>query len=121
MALYPERFCNVTNGVTPRRFVALSNPGLAGLLTERLSERWLCHLEDLRALEPLAADAAFQAGWRHVKHLNKVCLADLVRERTGVTVELDGRQRGQRHRQHEDGDERRADHRHARRRQHRDP
>jgi glycogen phosphorylase len=87
VALHPERFCNVTNGVTPRRFMALSNPGLASLVTRHLGDGWIRQLDDLRRLEPLADDSAFRAAWRQVKHLNKVCLADLVRERTGVAVD----------------------------------
>jgi len=87
VALHPERFCNVTNGVSPRRFLALSNPGLSELVTDALGERWLWHLEDLRRLEPYADDAAFRARVREVKHLNKVCLAHLIQERTGVRVD----------------------------------
>jgi len=87
VALHPERFCNVTNGVSPRRFLALSNPGLSDLMTEALGDRWLWHLEDLQRLEPWAEDAAFRAKVREVKHLNKVCLAHLVQERTGVQVD----------------------------------
>ena len=74
--LWPERFHNVTNGVTPRRFVRLANPGLAGLITESLgSEAWLNELELLAGLEPLADDAAFRARWRAVKRRNKADLA----------------------------------------------
>ena len=58
--LWPEKFCNVTNGVTPRRFVALSNPGLTELITTRIGEGWLKDLNKLRKLEPLADDADFQ-------------------------------------------------------------
>lgn len=86
VALYPERFTNVTNGVTPRRFLALCNPGLAALMSRRIGDGWVHDLDQLVALEPLADDAAFQKEWRKEKHLNKVCLAALVQERTGVTV-----------------------------------
>ncbi|MGV3531264.1 MAG: glycogen/starch/alpha-glucan phosphorylase, partial [Chthoniobacteraceae bacterium] len=84
--LWPENFCNVTNGVTPRRFVALSNPGIARLITEKISEGWLQDLTKLRALEPLAEDAAFQSQWREVKLANKRRLAALIAERTGIEV-----------------------------------
>ncbi len=87
VALYPERFTNVTNGVTPRRFLALCNPGLAALVSRRIGDGWVHDLDQLVALEPLAGDAAFQKEWRKEKHLNKVCLAALVEERTGVTVD----------------------------------
>ncbi len=87
VALYPERFCNVTNGVTPRRFLALCNPGLAALVSRHIGEGWLHDLERLSALEPLAAEVAVQHEFARVKYLNKVCLAALVRERTGVVVD----------------------------------
>jgi starch phosphorylase len=85
--LWPERFCNVTNGVTPRRFVALSNPALARLLDEAVGEGWVSDLSRLRALEARAADAAFQERWRRVKRTNKEALAARIRERTGVPVD----------------------------------
>jgi starch phosphorylase len=84
--LWPEKFCNVTNGVTPRRFVALSNPGLTKLITSRIGNGWLQDLNRLRNLEPLAADAEFQQQWRDVKLANKLRLAALIAERTGIKV-----------------------------------
>ena len=84
--LWPEKFCNVTNGVTPRRFVAVSNPGLSGLITQRIGAGWLSNLERLRDLEPLADDARFQQEWRAVKLSNKKRLADLIQTRTGIVV-----------------------------------
>jgi glycogen phosphorylase len=84
--LWPKKFCNVTNGVTPRRFVALSNPGLTRLITSRIGEGWLQDLNRLRNLEPLADDAEFQQQWRNVKLANKRRLAALIRERTGIVV-----------------------------------
>ncbi|HEY0552046.1 MAG TPA: glycogen/starch/alpha-glucan family phosphorylase, partial [Verrucomicrobiae bacterium] len=65
--LWPEKFCNVTNGVTPRRFVALSNPKLTSLITERIGDGWLSDLTRLRKLETFANDTAFQKQWRDVK------------------------------------------------------
>ncbi len=85
--LYPERFCNVTNGVTPRRFVALSSPGLAALVSRHLGDGWVRDLDALRGLEPLADDPGFQAEWQKEKDLNKLCLAELVRSRTGIAVD----------------------------------
>ena len=87
--LWPDRFCNVTNGVTPRRFLALSNPGLAALITSRLGDGWVRDLERLRGLEALADDAAFQAEWRAVKTANKVRLAARIEAATGADVEPD--------------------------------
>jgi len=85
--LWPEKFCNITNGVTPRRFVAISNPPLAQLITERVGDRWLCDLDKLRKLEPLADDAEFQEQWRAVKLVAKRSLAALIEQRTGVKVD----------------------------------
>jgi starch phosphorylase len=85
--LWPEKFCNVTNGVTPRRFVALSNPKLTSLITERIGEGWLSDLTRLRKLETFADDAAFQKLWREVKLANKRRLAALIQERTNVEVD----------------------------------
>jgi starch phosphorylase len=85
--LWPERFCNVTNGVTPRRFVALSNPKLAALITETIGDGWLSDLTRLRKLEAVAGDSNFQKQWREVKLDNKRNLARLIAERTGVTVD----------------------------------
>jgi len=86
--IWPEKFRNVTNGVTPRRWVALSNPRLAELITGGLGGRWLRHTEDeLPRLEPFANDAAFRRSWRDVKLANKRDLAAFLRDRTGVSVD----------------------------------
>jgi glycogen phosphorylase len=84
--LWLEKFCNVTNGVTPRRFVAVSNPGLTELITSHIGDGWLRDLSQLRKLEPLVDDPKFQRQWRDVKLANKRRLANLIRERTGITV-----------------------------------
>ena len=84
--LWPEKFCNVTNGVTPRRFVAISNSPLAQLITDRVGEGWLRDLDQLRKLEPLADGAAFQQQWRAVKLTAKRDLTALIEQRTGVKV-----------------------------------
>ena len=81
--LWPDKFCNVTNGVTPRRFVGVSNPGLTWLITERLGDGWLGDLGRLRRLEPLADDPTFQQEWRAVKLANKRRLAALVEAADG--------------------------------------
>ncbi len=88
-ALWPGKFLNVTNGVTPRRFVAVSNPPLARLITRRLGDGWLRDLDQLRRLEPLAEDAAFQKEWRAAKLTAKRALAVLIEQRTGITVSPD--------------------------------
>jgi glycogen phosphorylase len=84
--LWPEKFCNVTNGVTPRRFVALGNRRLSALITESVGDRWLTDLYELRGLEPLADNKAFQERWRDIKLANKQDLAALLKLRTGVEV-----------------------------------
>ncbi|WP_250523624.1 MULTISPECIES: glycogen/starch/alpha-glucan phosphorylase [unclassified Caballeronia] len=85
--LWPERFHNVTNGVTPRRFMMLSNPGLAKLLDEGLGEGWATDLGRLRKLSEYADDAAFQERWRNVKQANKQILADKIKSATGIVVD----------------------------------
>jgi glycogen phosphorylase len=78
----------VTNGVTPRRWLALSNPKLRALITRHIGERWIANLEDeIERLEPLAVDIDFQRDWRAVKADNKRALAGLIKERTGITVD----------------------------------
>ena len=81
--LWPERFSNKTNGVTPRRFMGLSNPGLRKLLDDTIGEGWMVDLQKLRALEPLAGDAEFGQRWRAVKRGNKARLSDYVAENDG--------------------------------------
>ena len=85
--LWPEKFCNVTNGVTARRFVAVSNPGLAQLITSRIGGGWLRDLDQLRQLEVFADDAQFQQQWRDVKLTAKRALAALIQARVGVRVD----------------------------------
>jgi starch phosphorylase len=87
--LWPERFSNKTNGVTPRRFLAMSNPGLRRLIDDTIGEGWLTDLTALRALEAFADDAAFRDQWREVKRANKVRLADYVASTTGVELSPD--------------------------------
>ncbi|HEX2457676.1 MAG TPA: glycogen/starch/alpha-glucan family phosphorylase, partial [Vicinamibacterales bacterium] len=84
----PKKFLNVTNGVTPRRWIALSNPGLAELLTRSIGDDWLSDVESqLGRIEPFAADAGFRSEWRAVKAANKKRLATLIKKRTGIVVD----------------------------------
>ncbi len=85
--LWPEKFCNVTNGVTPRRFLAVANPPLARLITRRIGDGWIKNLDELRKLEPLAGDAGFRKDWREVKLAAKRRLAACIAQNTGVTVD----------------------------------
>jgi len=82
--LYPERFHNITHGVTPRRWMVLSNPRLAALITRKIGDRWVHRLEEnLKKLEPFADDPEFRVEWRQIKLQNKRDLALLINERTG--------------------------------------
>jgi starch phosphorylase len=82
--LWPEKFNNKTNGVTPRRWLAWCNPGLRALINENIGDGWTSDLSRLTELAPLARDAGFRARWREVKLENKKRLADLVEADTGV-------------------------------------
>ncbi|MBU4499140.1 MAG: glycogen/starch/alpha-glucan family phosphorylase, partial [Gammaproteobacteria bacterium] len=85
--LWPEKFNNKTNGVTPRRFVALANPPLTRLIEETIDSDWLRKLELLQRLEPWADDAAFRTRWGEVKLTAKQQLARFIREIVGITVD----------------------------------
>ena len=85
----PEKFTNVTNGVSPRRFIFLANPRLTELITSAIGERWLSDLERLRELEPLAGQARFRNAWRAVKRENKVRLANYVESTLGIPINPD--------------------------------
>ena len=84
--LFPEKFSNKTNGVTPRRWMVMSNPRLSQLITERIGDRWIVHLEELKQLEPLADNAEFRQQWRETKLAIKQELADYARQKTGIIV-----------------------------------
>jgi starch phosphorylase len=85
--LWPERFGNKTNGVTPRRFLALDNPRLTQLISSKIGGDWLGTLDRLRELEPFADDAAFREEWRRVKLENKKDLAHEIRARLGIEAD----------------------------------
>jgi len=85
-ALWPEKFLNVTNGISPRRFLALANPRLAKLVSARIGGGWLRDLAELRRLESGALDASFCAAWREARDANKREFAVFVAERTGVVI-----------------------------------
>ena len=78
--IFPTRFNNKTNGVTPRRWLAQANPPLAGLLDQRLGKGWRRDLTQLEALRPMAAQPAFVAAFRHAKQENKNRLAQWVQK-----------------------------------------
>ena len=86
-ALTPEKFSNKTNGVTPRRWMVLSNPRLAQLLTARLGAGWIHDLEKLRRLEPLVDDQEFREEWSAIKKHNKLQLSAYIQERLGIETD----------------------------------
>ncbi len=85
--LWPEKFQNKTNGVTPRRFIMLSNPGLSAILTRRLGEGWEKDLDRLRGLESCVDDGEFQQEWRRVKLERKQALARYVADNLGIEID----------------------------------
>ncbi len=85
--MWPEKFNNKTNGVTPRRWLLKANPGLAALITRAIGDRWITDLDKLRALEPFADDANFRQEFLHVKQANKVELAQFIKQTQGLTVD----------------------------------
>jgi len=87
--LWPEKFNNKTNGVTPRRFLALANPGLSALLTETVGSGWETDLTKLKELESKLEDAGFRERWRDVKRENKIRLAKMVETDCGVRFNPD--------------------------------
>ena len=87
--LWPERFSNKTNGVTPRRWLMQANQPLARLITKTIGGDWIDDLDRLRALEPYASDGAFRQEFLAVKRSNKERLARVIAETTSVTVDPD--------------------------------
>ena len=86
-ALDPGKISNKTNGVTPRRWIALANPRLSKLLYNTIGDRWVCCLEELQKLEPLAQDAAFRSEWRYVKRAVKEDFASYLRRKSGLRID----------------------------------
>ncbi|MGZ4957853.1 MAG: glycogen/starch/alpha-glucan phosphorylase [Methylomonas sp.] len=85
--LWPERFSNKTNGVTPRRFMVLANPKLSDLITQSIGDGWITRTDELKKLGPLAEKAAFRKEWRAVKQANKERLAAYIRKNTGIELD----------------------------------
>ena len=85
--LWPHKFRNKTNGVTPRRWMAFSNPRLTELINDSIGTGWIRDLDELRRLEGFVDDAAFRERWHAIKQHNKRGFARLMRERTGIAVD----------------------------------
>nr|WP_315430747.1 glycogen/starch/alpha-glucan phosphorylase [uncultured Albidiferax sp.] len=88
-SIWPDRFTNMTNGVTPRRWLAQANPGLSGLLDSTLGTGWRLDLDQLQKLKAKKDDAAFQKSFMAVKRANKVRLAEAIARSTGIQVSPD--------------------------------
>jgi glycogen phosphorylase len=86
--LWPEKFFNKTNGVTPRRWILLSNPKLANLITEKIGDRWLKNLDEVRKIEQFIGDPDFCQRWRAIKQENKRNLAAYILKTRGVEVDV---------------------------------
>jgi starch phosphorylase len=87
--MFPERFNNKTNGVTPRRWLLLANPALAGTITEAIGEGWIRDLDQLSELKPLAGDKSFREAFLQAKRQAKSQFADWLKATTGQTVDPD--------------------------------
>ncbi len=85
--LWPERFGNKTNGVTPRRWIALCNPRLTRLLNEAIGPGWIKDLSELRRLEGLVDDSEFCARWRDIKYANKRDFASFLKQQSGILID----------------------------------
>ncbi|MBP5188095.1 MAG: glycogen/starch/alpha-glucan phosphorylase, partial [Fibrobacterales bacterium] len=87
--LWPEKFNNKTNGVTPRRWLLKANPELSKLITSKIGDEWPADLDRLRGIEKFASDKAFQKEWIRIKRNAKVRLAETVRKTQGVEIDPD--------------------------------
>lgn len=84
--IYPERFTNVTNGITPRRWLAVANPQLAALFDQYIGQEWRCDLSQIKKLETVAHEKAFKETIADIKYANKVKLADYVKRELGIEL-----------------------------------
>ena len=84
--MFPEKFFNITNGVTPRRWMVQSNPRLSFLIADQIGDRWITHLDELRNLEPFAEDHEFRKLWRQTQEGIKADLASYIKDRLDIEV-----------------------------------
>jgi starch phosphorylase len=88
-SMWPKRFTNMTNGITPRRWLAQANPGLSRLLDDTIGSTWRTNLDQLKRLQDHAQDTLFTQKFSAIKHANKVRLTQLIKKTTGITVSPD--------------------------------
>lgn len=86
--MWPKKFNNKTNGITPRRWLLSANPALADLISSKIGQGWITKLDELRKLEPLVNDKSFRREFWEVKAYNRERLAKLIKERTNVSVDV---------------------------------
>jgi len=86
-SLWPDKFSNKTNGITPRRWLALSNPRLTKLITEKIGGEWLTDLSALKKLESFAEETSFQSEWRYIKRAIKEDFASFLRHSAGYVID----------------------------------
>ena len=87
--MWPEKFNNKTNGITPRRFMKLANPLMSRLITHKIGADWIRNLDELKKLEPFTEDQRFRQLWRQVKRWNKERLANFVQKEYGIDIDSD--------------------------------
>jgi len=87
--LWPDKIINVTNGVTPRRWLAVSNPEQSELMSTKIGDTWIDHLQDLKRLEVYANDSAFASDWQKVQRSVKARLSNFILKETGIVVDPD--------------------------------
>jgi len=85
--MWPQKFNNKTNGVTPRRFMKLANPQLSDLITGKIGDSWIKDLSQLKKLEKYAGNAKFREAWQTVKLANKQALADYIQSHNNIKVD----------------------------------
>ncbi|MEH1840988.1 MAG: glycogen/starch/alpha-glucan phosphorylase [Nostoc sp.] len=84
--LFPQKFSNKTNGITPRRWILLANPKLALLITNKIGKSWIKNLDELKQLEAFIDNADFRQSWWQIKHENKQDLAEYILQTTGIEI-----------------------------------
>ncbi len=87
--LYPEKFNNKTNGITQRRWLLHANPGLAGLVSEKIGKGWITNLDELEKILPYAEDEEFRRRFMEIKRQNKIRLADYIMKTKGIEINPD--------------------------------